>query len=409
MPSRTAPYLLRLEVKNYRSLRSANVSLGAVNVLVGPNGAGKSNLLDVIQFLGDSVRMDIAGAIQQRGGFDRIFYRGNRTEKTRSIEITVEAAVTRNSNLRATDNYELKFSPVRLVGGNRESVRPGIRRTEKFLFKRTAGPGRRITLAGRDLHVMKEDDAEPSRTLALSEGTLALATLPKLGKAEGGDQVEAIANLFASFRVFDVDVQLARTPSPVGSSNQLANNASNLSAFLRYLRDEHAESFRLLEQDARQFIPGLDRIEFVEVGGPTEATYVSLIETGLSGTTPLSDASFGSVRALALLALLYDPNPPRLTCIEEIDHGLHPYVLDRLVELIRDASDRTQFIVATHSPSLVNRLTAEELIVCERDVDGSSQIPAIDAGLVRKMEAAADGELALGEMWFSGVLGGVPE
>jgi predicted ATPase len=136
---------------------------------------------------------------------------------------------------------------------------------------------------------------------------------------------------------------------------------------------------------------------------------LNLVEAALPGSTKLQEASYGSIRALALLALLYDPSPPRLTCIEEIDHGLHPHILDRLVELLRQASSRTQFLIATHSPALVNRLTPDELIVCERGEDAASRIPAIDPETVRAMERELQGEIGLGELWFSGALGGCPE
>ncbi|MDQ1289512.1 MAG: hypothetical protein QG622_3078 [Actinomycetota bacterium] len=408
MSVRHPPYLLRLTAKNFRSLREVDVRLGPVNVLVGPNGAGKSNLLDVIQFLGDSVRLDISGAIQEREGFARIFFRGSPQPRSRQVTIGIEAAVTKNSNRNAVDSYELSFAGVRLVSSNRsQDPRAGVRRTEKFIFKRTAGPGRRIMLEGRDLQVITDD--QETRKLDLSEGTLALATLPRLGPTEGGEQVEALADLFATFRVFDVDVRRARQPSLLTEEARLLNDASNLSSFLNFLSRSYPEQFAQLEEDARHFIPGLTSLEFVEAGGSGEATYLTLVESGLGDRTPLADASFGSIRALALLALLYDPQPPKLTCIEEIDHGLHPYVLDRLVDLIRSASRKTQFIIATHSPSLVNRLRPEELIVCERGTDGASRIPAIDSATVKRMEMATEGELGLGELWFSGVLGGVPE
>lgn len=161
--------------------------------------------------------------------------------------------------------------------------------------------------------------------------------------------------------------------------------------------------------DARHLVPGLQDVRLIPVGGSTEGVVIELKEAALSGTTSLAEASFGTIRALALLALLYDPDPPRITCIEEIDHGLHPYALDRIVDLLRDASSRTQFVIATHSPVFVNRLRAHELIVCERDqATGASRIPAIASEEVRAMEAEDDNELALGELWFSGVLGGVP-
>ena len=155
-------------------------------------------------------------------------------------------------------------------------------------------------------------------------------------------------------------------------------------------------------------IPGLEYIDFEHIGGSSEAVAIKLVERGLRDATDLADASYGTIRVLALLAALYDPSPPLLTCIEEVDHGLHPYIFDRLVERLREASARTQFLIATHSPALVNRLRPEELIVCERDKFGASRIPAISTQLIRQKTDQFNGQLRLGEIWFSGTLGGVP-
>ena len=106
-----------------------------------------------------------------------------------------------------------------------------------------------------------------------------------------------------------------------------------------------------------------------------------LHENGLRRPIELADASFGTVRMLALLTALHDPDPPNLTVIEEVDHGLHPYALDVLVNRMREASGRTQIIAVSHSPTLVNRLESEELILCDRDPEtGESVIPVPTAG-----------------------------
>lgn len=111
---------------------------------------------------------------------------------------------------------------------------------------------------------------------------------------------------------------------------------------------------------------------------------------------------------LALLVALHDPAPPPLTAIEEIDHGLHPYALDLLADRLRDASERTQLLVTTHSPTFVNRLRPEEVVICDRDpATGASIIPARSAEELRGAMDASD--LRLGERWFSGALGGVPQ
>lgn len=56
-------------------------------------------------------------------------------------------------------------------------------------------------------------------------------------------------------------------------------------------------------------VTGLEDLRLRPVGGATEAVAVDVVDRGRSGFTPLSDASFGTVRALGLLAMLYDPAP----------------------------------------------------------------------------------------------------
>jgi predicted ATPase len=390
--------LLELSVKNFKSLQDVSVRLGPLNVLVGPNGSGKSNLLDVIQFLGDSAREDLGPALQRRQGFDRVFFR--RGETRRPITIHVKALVTANAHEGAPDEYRLSFN----VRGR------ALIRNEQFTFKRRQGRGRRITISGSKFELGETNGKKEEKKggFSLRSDSLGLSTLPKLSTAQGGGEVRKMAELFSTFRVFDVDARAARQPSTLSSSPTLQPDASNLAAFLHHLSREE-ETFEQLQDDARAIVPGLKQIHLRPVGGAAEAIAVELEEFGLEGRTTLAEASFGTIRALALLAMLYDPDPPQLTCVEEIDHGFHPYVFDRLVDRLRWASQRTQFLIATHSPTLVNRLQASELIVCERELEtGASLIPAADSEDVRAMEERAQGKMGLGELWFTGSLGGVP-
>lgn len=390
--------LRNLKVQNYLSLRDIDVELESLNVLVGPNGAGKSNFLDAIRFLGDFARGSFESALgdegEGRGGFDAVYYHG-KGKTPPSIRFEVEAAVTKHASAAAPDEYTLYFS---------KTKRGSIRRVEEFKFKRYRGPGRRITIRGGRLTV-KDNRGETQRRV--DQEAAALAILPQLGE-QGGEQVEQVAELFTTFRVFDVNVRRAREPSPIERAPVLADDASNLAAYLRWLREERSPVFARVIRDVQYVLPGLRGIEFRPIGGATEAVALELVEDHMSEPTPLAKASFGTIRALALFAMLHDPDPPKLTCVEEVDHGLHPYALDRIVQGLRAASKQTQLIVATHSPALVNRLRPDELVICERDPEtGASEIPAIDAEEIAAMETKSN--LRLGELWFSGVLGGVPE
>ncbi len=389
--------LHHITATNFLSLAKVSVELQDLSVLVGPNGAGKSNFLKLIQFLGDTARLDLGPALALHGGFDAICFRGSRQAH---VAIGVQARVTQHASDTALDAYTLSFS-------KRGHV---LQRSESFTYKRTRGAGRRITAKGKKLEIHDDDRAVVSREL--TESSAILSTLPRLGRADGGEQVQAMADLFQSFRVFEVDVAAARQPAAAAgeeheaSPPQLASNANNLAGFLEWLSRAHPETFALLVDDLRFMLPSLKQLHFEAFGGSRRAVALTLEERGLRGRMPLAAASFGTVRALALLAMLHDPNPPTLTCVEELDHGLHPYALDRVVERLRSAKLRTQLLVATHSPALVNRLEASELVVCERDsTTGATLLPAVDPREVAAMRDKSD--LGLGELWFSGALVGV--
>lgn len=406
------PALRRLAVSNFRTLKKVDAALGPLNFLVGPNEAGKSNFLDVIQFLGDSARLDLPEALRIRGGIERVRFRGNTDSK--AISIKVEANVTRYSSDTAPDEYDLRFFSRKVKSGrpsveDRPTDRSILLRSEQFTFKRTAGRGRRIRVSGDKVEFMdlKGDGQESNqRPLPLRSDSLALSTLTRMPDSQGGDEIRKFAGLFTTFRVFNVDVDKARQPSRAGNSS-LGVDASNLAGAMHELSRSDQIWTDFLD-DARAMVPGLDNVEFEHVGGAGDAIAVRLRERGLADSTQLWDASFGTIRLLALLALLYDPKPPAITCIEEIDHGLHPHLFDRLVDRLREASQKTQLLVATHSPALVNRLRPEELLVTERAEDGSTRLPAIEPEDIAEMVEAAGGMLQLGELWFSGSLGGVP-
>jgi predicted ATPase len=401
--------LLRLTVENFRSLRKVSLPLGDLNVLVGPNGAGKTNVLEVFRFLADIIRTDLEPALQSRQGFDEIVFRGGESNRA-FIQIGLTATWTTHSSPNAPDDYKLRITRRRVRGAPLR-----LSRRETFQFKRTRGSGRRITIDGSRVTVADTrgtDQAESETSIGIRPLSSGLSTLPRLVDEAGGTEVSAFADRLASFRVFDVNVSAARRAARVPRLDEFADDflelnedASDLASFLFVLSRSHEESWQRLIEDATSVLPNLRDIRFDFPSGAAREVVVMLEETGLRSPTQLADASYGTVRLLGLLALLYDPNPPALTCIEEIDHGLHPQALELLVERLREASERSQFIIATHSPALADRLKPEELIVCERLPDGSSAIPAISVAEVRRIVRQSEG-LPLGELWFSGALGG---
>ncbi|MCI1748291.1 MAG: AAA family ATPase [Acidipropionibacterium sp.] len=405
MPSTSGtkrPRLKSIAARGFRSLEKVNVEFGPFTVLVGPNGSGKSNLLEVLRFVRDSAQLDLDQAIEGHGGFDSL---RRATSDTTQTSLTIEALVTEHSSPKAIDKYTLTL----------KKRKDHLIRRETFTYKRTGGPGRRfgfkvdgdVATVGNVTGSGGKTAPGPTTEVRLTgERTSALSAFSRISNDELQSVPREFTDFLAGIKYLDPNVEEARLPAR-RVNDHLGDDASNLAAVLLRIRNESPEAFADLQRDLARCLPGLQGIEVAAVGGASRDLVAELIEAGLERPIELADASFGTVRMLSLLAALHDPNPPALMIVEEVDHGLHPYALDVLAERMREASARTQIIAASHSPTFVNNLRPDEVVLCDRDLrTGASTIPSATRDEIRG--AVERSGMGIGELWYSGVIGGVP-
>ena len=129
----------------------------------------------------------------------------------------------------------------------------------------------------------------------------------------------------------------------------------------------------------RRFLPQFERTSTPVSGGQIQ---FHLRERGLASSVPATRLSDGTIRFVAILAVLLTPNPPPLLCIEEPELGLHPDALAIIGQLLVEASARMQLVVTTHSDALVSALTTrvESVVTCEKRGAGT---------LLRRLDAAS--------------------
>lgn len=148
----------------------------------------------------------------------------------------------------------------------------------------------------------------------------------------------------------------------------LIEDASNLAIVLNTLRRTPERKAALVD-DLRRLYTDITDYDTIVEGGKIQL-YIN--ENGrMIPATRLSD---GTLRYLSLLSILHHPTPPPLVAIEEPELGLHPDVLPRLADLLREASERMQLVVTTHSEVLVDAMTdtPEVVVVTERSDTGTS-------------------------------------
>ena len=155
----------------------------------------------------------------------------------------------------------------------------------------------------------------------------------------------------------------------------------------------------------RKLYDGIDDYDVRIEGGTVQVFFLEGLE-GQKGrfTVPATRLSDGTLRYLCLLAILCHPKPPPLICIEEPELGLHPDVLPVIADLLKQASQRCQLIVTTHSDILVDAMTdqPESVLVCEKSGSGTGLTRLNSNSLKPWLE-----KYRLGELWTRGELGGM--
>jgi predicted ATPase len=224
----------------------------------------------------------------------------------------------------------------------------------------------------------------------------------------------AAAQEFAGFRVYALDAPSIALPVQIRRGVELARNGTDLAAVLDELQDENDVRFEALNAEIRRWLPEYDRIGLETTEEPGRKGFYLRTKQGGHRIRAVQ-LSQGTLLALAMLTLAYVPNPPRLVALEEPDRGIHP----RLLRELRDALYRlaypencgesrpaVQVIVTSHSPYLLDlyRDHPEEIVLAEKH--------GLDVQFKRLSDLSHFeeilGDAPLSEVWYSGILGGVP-
>ena len=214
-------------------------------------------------------------------------------------------------------------------------------------------------------------------------------------------------------RVYSLDASAIIQPVRLEPAAELSPNGHNLAGVIDNLRDKEPERFEALNDEFGRWLPEFDRILFETP--KTGHRAFSLRTRKGHHALPARDLSQGTVLALAILTLAYLPAPPSLIGIEEPERGVHPRLLRNIQTALYRLSYPKQFgedrqpvqvIATTHSPYFLDLYKdhPEEIVIAQKTADGAQFERLSDQPHI--MEVLDDAPL--GEVWYSGVLGGVP-
>ena len=226
---------------------------------------------------------------------------------------------------------------------------------------------------------MKEELEEEGKALE-SESELAIFQVKDQDKYSTPHKLLKLLQGWTTYRDIPVgpDAPL-RQPGLLRPAMRLAPNGQNLSSVLFSIQQEHPASWKEIEELLETAYPEFHSITFSAAGGDGkvvlrwwELPYER--DKGFSANL-LSD---GTLKLLCLIAILKTPDPPPLICIDEPEVGLHPEWIKIVAELLQSAAERTQVVVATHSPQLVSKLDPDQIMVLEKQ-NGCTEVTRLSS------------------------------
>ena len=340
-----------IKFRNFKVLREATLPLGRFTLIVGPNGSGKSTAMQAFSFVRNVKQYD----------YHKIVTAG----------------------LAAPDDIEVEL-------------------THSFADRFTRKP---TSPTNAVLHHPDWQDENPQP--------------PEDGGPDPAFDDEELnyrsplETALAGFKVYSFDAKRIAQSVQIDTKPELSQDGFGLANVLDDLSDQEPERWEALNNELKRWLPEFDHITFER---PSNSTKIFQLRTALGHHKySACDLSQGTLFAVALLTLAYLKEPPAIVCFEEPDHGIHP----RLLQNIRDAMYRlaypknfggnrepVQVIATTHSPYLLDlyKEHPEEIVIAHKDEQGAHfELLSEKPHITELLEGAP-----LGDIWFSGILGGVP-
>ena len=211
---------------------------------------------------------------------------------------------------------------------------------------------------------IKEDDILPS---FLREEKVK----PKTSLLEYPFLMPPLDKMFGNISIYDFDPKLPKKATPVTGKAELEEDGNNLSIALKNIVKDKKKKDKLtnLITEILPFIKDLGVERFADKSWLFYIREKYFKKQNL----PASLISDGTINITALIMALYFGNKS-LTIIEEPERNIHPYLISKVIDMMKDASRKKQIIITTHNPEIVKYADLESILLVSRDKEGFSNI-----------------------------------
>jgi predicted ATPase len=378
-----------LRVENYRALRSVELrEITPLTVLLGPNGSGKSTLFDVFNFLAECFQFGLRHAWDRRGRARELKTRGQ--EGPVVIELKY-----RERHDHPVVTYHLAI--------DEDSKGPFV--AEEWLQWRRGQTGKPFKFLdfrkGIGRAISGETPAEQDQRVEIPLRSADLIAVNTLGQFAEHPRVAALREFITDWYVSYLSVDDTRSQPEAMPQERLSKTGDNLANVVQFLKEQHPNKLDYIFSVLRERVPRLESV--IAEPMPDGRLLLQIKDAPFERPVLSRFSSDGTLKMLAYLVVLHDPDPPQFIGIEEPENYLHPRLLLELAEECRAATAQSQLLVTTHSPFFLNGARPNEVRVLYRGEDGYTQVRR--AGDIRGVREFVQAGASLGHLWLEGHFG----
>ena len=407
----------RIQVSNFKSFKKLNLELGQFNVVIGANASGKSNFVQIFKFVRDISDSGLDNAISLQGS-EYLTNIGLGHPQTLSLKISLALGAF---GLRVSDSVVATISQAdyefALKFGRKIAdfcvVKDSLNlRAEYSNWKNTKnGKWQKGNTVGQGSLNIRNEEGTPKFRLKRPAGVKARAKdlFPPFLREKLKPKtllLEApffffppVENAVSNTAIYDFDPKLSKKAVPVAGKSELEEDGSNLSLVLKSIVENKAKKrkFSNLMKDLLPFVEDMATDKFAD-----RSLLFKLQESYFPEVYfPASFISDGTVNISALLIALYFEEKG-LSIIEEPERNIHPHLVSKVMDMMKDASKNKQIIVTTHSPEVVKYADIENILLVSRDKEGFSTISR--PSKKKEVRVFLKNQLGLGDLYIQNLL-----
>lgn len=390
----------RIRLSNFKSFKDLDVELGKFNVFVGANASGKSNFIQIFRFIRDMTNHGIDNAISMQGGIEYLRNIKMGTSEDFSLEVTSDEKLSggvppkeikkeqimitvyetiykiiikfTNQGLRYERYDEIISHKGIFVKMEEDKKNKGF-----FDIKKNLGKGEiSISNLNREINVNLilpdevEMEAEDVYQTAVMKANLRNENLES-GRLLLQSPVLFMPHILSDFSIYDIDPKLSKKATPITGKADLEEEGSNLAITLKNIleNEDKRRKFSNLMRDVLPFVEDVGVEKFAD-----KSLILKLREIYSENQyLPASFLSDGTIYITALIiALFFDRKP--IIIIEEPERNIHPYLISKLINMMKEVSEEKQIIITTHNPEVIKHAGLKNIYLISRNKEGFSTI-----------------------------------